>query len=323
MGSSALGADPFLWALLAALSGGLAAGQALRAFLPLGGEREPMLRKRPSRVSRAIALLAIALLAISALLIFADKTSLASELGAGFRVGVLSGGAVSLLPWACAVAALGLFAGFRPLALGLPLLGLSLLAEGFLSLCLQGWLPFRANASESFEIAHLLPYSVEPSGFSGQLELPERDSVPIAQDLALATTEVCLRVDCLTFAGPFRLAASIVSPGGVSQGGVSSAADTSVSGAVATFSPVLRFYRVVGMASPDGRASLAFAKPRYAALLDAFLGLGSGASGSASALFGLASRSVRSSAIARLIVLEPVTFFLVADGSELRLRPEK
>ena len=261
MGSSALVADPFLWALLAALLGGLSAGQALRALLPLGGERESLLRKRPARLSRSVALLAIALLAASALLIFADKASLASALAAA-----------TLIPWACAVAILGLLAGFRPLVLGFPLLGLSLFALGFFALCLQGWLPFRAATGESFEMAHLLPYSVGPSGFRGQLELPERDSVPIAQDLALSTDAVCLRVESLAFAGPLRLAASIVSPGEASPG--YSDPSASHDRALVAFSPVLRFYRVVGIASPDGRASLSFSRPRHAAFLDAFLGLG-------------------------------------------------
>ena len=311
MGSSALGADPFLWALLAALSVGLAAGQSLRAFLPLDGERELMFCKRPSRVSRAIALLAVALLAVSALLIFADKASLKSELATAV-----------LIPWACVAAAIGLLAGSRPLALGLPLLGLSLLALGFLAFCLQGWLPFRAAASEGFEVAHLLPYSADPSGFRGQLELPERDSVPVAQDLALSTNAVCLRVECLAFSGPLRLAASIVALGEAPPGEVPRGDPLSPGkGAIVAFSPVLRFYRVVGIASPDGRASLSFAKPRHAVFLDAVLGLG--AARSASTFFGLAVRSARSSPPARLLALEPVTFFLAANGSQVWLGAEK
>jgi hypothetical protein len=304
MGSSALVADPFLWALLAALSVGLAAGQALRAFLPLGGEREPMLRKRPARLSCSIALFAVALLAVAALLIFADKASLASAIAAA-----------TLIPWACATVAVGFLAGLRPFVFGLPLLGLSLSALGFLAFCLQGWLPFRAAASESFEVARLLPYSADPSGFNGQLELRERDSVPVVQDLALSTNAVCLRAECLAFSGPLRLAASIVAPGGAPP-----AADplTPGDGAIAAFSPVLRFYRIVGIASPDGRASLSFARPRHAALLDAFLGLGPGASRPASALFGFVTRSARSSAPSQLIALGPVAFFLASDGSELR-----
>lgn len=310
MGSSALGADPFLWALLAALSGGLAAGQALRAFLPLGGEQEPLLRKRPARLSRSIALFAVALLAVSALLIFADKTSLASEFTTA-----------ALIPWPCVAAALGFLAGLRPLALGLPILGLSLLALGFLALCLQGWLPFRAAVSESFEVAHLLPYSADPAGFRGQLELPERDSVPVAQDLALSTNAVCLRVECLAFSGPLRLAASIVAPGGSSLGEALPSADPFALGesAIAAFSPVLRLYRVVGIASPDGRASLSFARPQHAAFLDAVLGLGVDAARPTSTFFGLAVRSARSSAPAHLLALEPVTFFLTADGSKIWL----
>lgn len=317
MGSSALVADPFLWALLTALAFGLAAGQGLRAFLPLPMGGAAFLQKRSARVARSIAVLALSCLDFACLLIFADKASLASELS--------SGAAVPLLPWACAAAILGLLAGFRPFVLGLPLLGLSLLALGFLSLCLQGWLPNRASEGGSFAVAHLLPYSVASTGFRGQLELPERDSVPVAQDLSLSTTSVSLRVESLALAGPLRFAASIVSLGKVPSGVISPRpSDPSTADAEAgpRFSSVLRYYRVVGIVSPDGRSSLVFSRPRHAALLDAVIGLGLGPDPSASALFGLASRSARSSSPVQLFALEPVDFFLSADGSELEARPE-
>jgi hypothetical protein len=135
----------------------------------------------------------------------------------------------------------------------------------------------------------------------------------VAQDLALSTDAVCLRVECLAFSGPLRLAASIVASGEAPPGDPPAPAD----GPIAAFSPVRRFYRVVGMTSSDGRASLSFAKPRYAAFLDAVLG--ADAARPASALFGLAVRSTRSSAPAHLLALEPVTFFLAADGSKIWL----
>jgi hypothetical protein len=297
MGSSSLAslaasssADPYLWSALAAIAAGLAAGQAVRALVPTVWGRAGFERKRSARGARAIALLALALLAAAALLVLADKTSLAAALPSG------------LVPWACVLFGLGLVAGFRPFAAGLPLLAVAVCLVFSLGLCLEGWLPVRPSNDGGFEVARLLPYQTGPSGFRGQLELPERDSVPVAQDLSLSTNALKLRVETLAFAGPLRLLSSLAFPRGASAG----------------YSPTLRLYRVVGAASADGSSSLDFSRPPRASWLDLFLGLGS--RDSRTALFGLASRRSLASPPAALVALESVSFALSADASTLALR---
>lgn len=322
-------ADPFLWASLAALCLGLAAGQAGRALLPLRLGREGFFDKRPARASRAIFFLGLSLLFGAALLVFADKAALASDMAAGFVLVAESSGASLFLPWLCLVVLLSCLAGLRPLALGLPLLGISLLLPLLLGLALAGWLPLRpgpaiARPTDSFPVARLLPYEVGERSFRGQLELPERDSVPVVQDVALSANAAALSVDSLAFSGPLRLAALLASPAARSSLRLASSSDADASpnatGASA-FSPVLRLYRVAGLSSPDGASSLSFREPGGTALLALLLPSPSG-SGTRSALLGLASRSRATSRASALVALEPVSFSLSADGSTLSFSPE-
>jgi hypothetical protein len=308
--------DPYLWAFAACLLASLGSGQALRALASIRDAGLAAARRRQGRVARALALLSLAILSVAGLLVFADKAAALSALS-------------SATPYWFAgfVCLCGLFAGFRPWALGLPLAGLVGLAVLLLSLALEGWLPLRPSAaaqSDGMEIARLLPYEVGADSFRGQLELPERDSVPVAQDLGLASSSVSLRVECLELGGPLRLAAELAAV-------LSPESRAGAKAGPAAFAPAARFYRVVGLAAPSaGRSSpapsLDFAKPARIALLDSVLalpasgGLEPGAPpASSSFLFGLASRTRRSSPAAQLLALEPVLFLLSADGGTLSI----
>jgi hypothetical protein len=310
MGSEALAvyataniwADPYFWTTLVAVFFGFASGQALRVFIRLKENRVVARRRRSRRIARAIAFLSIGILAFAALLVLADKAALVGGI-ARF---------LAIPSWVAFVAVVGMAAGFRPFVLGTPLAALALSVLGLVGLCLDGWLPLRA-AGSSFEIARLLPYEVGPNGFSGHFELPERDSVPVAQELGLPSNSVSLRVESLELAGPLRLAVGLLKV-------VSAGERVRSSDASASFSTVARFYRIVGLASPGG--DMRFASPRHIALLDTLLslppngGLEPGAM-VRSTLFGLATRFRRTSGAERLVTLEPVSFGISADGSAL------
>jgi hypothetical protein len=273
-------AEPFLWACLGAFLAGAAATQALGAW------RAPS--RRGARLSRSALLLGLALLCLTGLLVLAGAPRARAALGSG------------LVPCSAVALALGALSGARPLALGLPLLVLAAVPLVLLRLGLEGWLPLRPPAGEgarAVEIARLLPYEVDATRARVQLELIERDSVPVAQDLVLGAAAVSLRLESLALAGPLRLAAVLVLPErrkpayGEGEDGPA------------------RFYRVVGLGGMD------FARPRYATLLDALLPPpAEGAEGS-SALFGLARRDARSSPAAPLSALRPLAFSLSADGA--------
>jgi hypothetical protein len=299
-------ADPFLWIGTAAVFAGLAAGQALRAFAPAGPGRIHAFRLRSRRIARAIAFLSFGILAVAALFVLADKGGLAGAWASGpARLG--------LLAWSALALAFGIGAGSRPLLLGLPLAGLGLVALGLVRFGLQGWLPIRsdAGAASDVEVARLLPYEVGPASFHGQLELPRRDSLPVVQEVGLASSSIGLCVESLELRGPLRLAACILLPDARSF--------------ATAYSPTQRLYRVVGLVAPGGLASgLAFPAPRYIRLLDAALPLPAsvglepaGPTARATAFFGLAQRARRTSAEKPLAVLEPLVFGL--GGADLAI----
>jgi hypothetical protein len=281
-------ADPYLWASAAAVFAGLAAGQAARALIFARGGESRTTRRRSRRIARATSFLSLGILAFAALLVFADKTALGPE----------------LILWVALIAVLAVAAGCRPLSAGLPLVFVALAALAMLRLSLEGWLPLRpAAAGASVKIAALLAYDVGPSSFRGHLELPVRDSVPIAQELGLASSSAALSVESLELWGPLGFAVSIAAPQ-----------------ARPDFAPMTRFYRIVGVAAPGGIFQK-FASPVHVLFLDAVLPLPAaagiepgGGAVSRQAVFGLARRSRRTSAAAPLIALEPLSFGLDEDG---------
>jgi hypothetical protein len=290
------GADPCLWVGLAAVFAGLACGQALRAFVRIRESPSLAAQRRARRLARAIALFSLVILSMVGLLVVADKAAILEPGGGIPRI---------LLYWAAGLAFISLLAGFRPLVLGLPLASLCLAAFGLLFLCLEGWLPLRSSNGPA-EVARLLPYQVGQGSFRGQLEMPERDSVPVVQDLGLASASVGLRVESLSFTGPLRLAANFAAMGMGRALGPS-------------FLPSSDFHRVVGLSSTGGE--LRFDSPRHATLLDRIIPLPAGggpapgsAPESASILFGAAKRTRCTSEAVTLVTLEPVLFSIGADG---------
>ena len=307
--ASSLVADPYLWAGGSAFFAGLALGQGARAlFGPsarfLFGSRKAgssLLRSR--RIARATAYLSLAILAAAGLFVLADKAGLGAAWGAERP---------ALLAWAALALVGGGLAGFGPLVLGLPLAILAGLAFGLLRLGLEGWIPLRSAGSGRVEVARLFPYEVGPAFFRGQLELPERDSVPVAQELSLGSASAAPRLEGLELRGPLRLAALMALP---------KARSASTASAID-----LAFYRVVGLAAP-GAKDLIFPGPRHAGILDALLPLpeggglaSSGAPAEAAFPLGLVSRTRRTSAAASLVALETLAFELDAGDFSIALR---
>jgi hypothetical protein len=298
--------DPYLWAALAALFVGLAAGQVLRAFLRSRRRGDVDRRRRAARFARAIAYLSLGILALAALFVLADKSGLSEALIAGRSVLIAS----------CAMFfVLGLCAGLAPLLLGLPIACLAFAALGFLRFALAGWLPIRSDSGSSLLIARLLPYEVGPSSFKGQLELLERDSLPVVQDLGFASSSVGIRVECIELKEPLRIAACIASP--------------KVRAASKAYAGTLRLYRIDGLvAQGDASPGLDFKRPLHFRLLDAVLPLPSGeglapafSPARAQALFGLAERTRRTSLFGSLALLQPLSFELALPDLSIALRP--
>lgn len=284
--------DPYLWSALAALLLGLALGQALRwasTFTRRARATGKGRKSRGGRSARALALLGLAFLPATAMLVFPDKASLLDP---------------GLLAWAGIALAIGALAGFWPRAAGLGLAAALIGALVAVDAGLSGWIDFRGPS----RIASILPYELvagEPgaggrgASFRGELELVERDSVPVAQAVAMGSSEVAVAVESLELRGPLALAAALVGRG---EGG--------------------RFYRVVGLVAP-GAQPLHF--PEASALLSSIAaiapgeGLEPGAPALRSeALLGLFVRRRGASESARLIPLEPARFAL-DEGMEARV----
>ena len=288
----ALKVDPYLWSALAALFAGLSLGQVSRwasTFFPRARTRRDARSKRARRWTRAVAFFALALLPATAILVFPAKASLS---------------VAALLPWSAAVLALGALMGAWPKAAGIPI---ALLVVAFfvgLGAGLSGWLAFKGPGL----VASLLPLDVvvpqsaaEAPSFRGELELAERDSVPIAQRIEMQSSEVALVAESIELAGPLGLAAKLARSG--SSG---------------------RFYRVVGLVSPNAPPTLF---PSASTLLGRVAALGSGegfepgaAPAMREALWGLFTRRRSASPSARLVVLEPLRFYL-GEGVEPKLDP--
>jgi hypothetical protein len=294
MASSLFSADPYLWATAASIFAGLAAGQALRALLRLGEGELAALRRRPRRIARAICLVGLCILALAALLVLPGRVALASAFDP-------AGGSV-VLPWSALVFFLALLGGLLPFAAGLPLAALSLAALVLLRLALDAWLPLRPGAPPT--IASFLPYEVGTAYFRGQLELQERDSIPVAQELSLGSSSIALTAELLELGGPLGLCAEL-----------------SLLPRRAEAAPARRFYRIVGLAAPGG-LSQAFPPPPYLNILDYLLPLPAeegtepgGAAARRIELFGLARRSRTTSPAIPLVALDRVFFVLDGEGA--------
>jgi hypothetical protein len=295
LGAAGLWADPWFWAGAAAAFSGLAAGQAVRIVLPGREDGAKTLRRKPRRISRALAFLSLGILALAGFLVLADRNSLS---GVGLAEGT---GLPWLLIWALLLALLCTLAGLRWLAAGLPLAALCLGALWLLRLALQGWLPLPPGSG--VRVASFLPYELGPKGVRGHLELVSGGSALPSQELALGSASIALSVETLDLAGPLGFLAELSSgTAPVPAAGVST------------------FYRLVGIAAP-GAEPQSFATPVHLDLVDAVLALpeGEGRAPGASvsskpALFGLALRSRRTSQALGLVALEPLSFTLGRAG---------
>jgi hypothetical protein len=308
--ASGIFADPYLWAAAGAAFVGLAAGQALRGFVSVREGSLRHRRRRPLRVARAIALLSLGILCLAALLVLADRASLAEGLARGL-----------IVPWAALTGLMAFVAGFMPIAVGLPIAGLCLAILGFASLSLEGWLPYRSSSGSPVEAARILPYEVGPASFRGQIEMTERDSVPIVQEMSVAAPSVGLCVEGLSLDGPLGFIADLVHPRRPIIGAAAARGVPTVSKPAK-----LRLYRIVGLVSPGG-ASWFFPNPPHLDFLEALLPLpaDSGLAPAAplaerSVLFGLATRTRAASPAVSLLALEPVVFGLRDDASVFIIR---
>ena len=292
---SSLASSAYLWISATGLFMGLAAGQGLKALVSTGEGFLRARRRRPGRQARAIAFLSLGILSLAGLLVLPPKP-LSLAIG-------------EAACWAILVFLLAGLAGFRPLAAGLPLAALCIAGLMLARLALEGWLPLRPVAAGSpYLVASLLPYEVGPSSFRGHLELPERDSVPVAQEVGLGAALAAVSVESLALSGPLAFLGDLALVPAPAN------ADS------------LRLYRVVGIAAPGG-LSQSFPVPSHILYLDRILPLPPGAgaepggeAASLFAFFGLASRSRLTSPPKPLIALEPVTFSVSLEEGSVKFR---
>ncbi len=293
--------EPYLWASAIALFVGLAVGQAARALFLERRRDERSARLKSRRIARAVAFLSLGILALAALLILADKGALVAGIS---RVGT-SGMPGPLVFWAGIVACLGILAGIWPLAAGLPVLAVTLAGLVLVRLSLEGWRPLRpATAGGTAKIAELLPYEVAAASFRGHLELLERDSAPVTQELGLASNSVALSIENLKLTGPLAFLARLVLPPSMGNRDVSAS----------------RYYHLIGIAAAGGR-NQAFAMPPHIRILNALLPLPTGggqepgsAAVSRGGILGMAIRLRQTSAATSLVALQPVSFSLSEEG---------
>ena len=289
--------NPYLWSTLASLFLGLALGQCLRWLIPGKGNARAGIRRGPPRLARATSFLALSILALAGFLVFSYKVE-------GLASGALADG---MIAWSLAITFLALLVGSRPLIFGLPVACLGIAILVVLGSCLQGWLPLRIAEGGSHEIGQLLPYEVGPASFRGQFEMHEHDSVPIVQELSLASDSIGICVESLDLRGPLAFLADLVLPSRLTP-------------LAAPTENALRLYRIAGLVAPGG-AALHFPSPARLRFLDAVLPLPEnlgfqpgGVSETRSALFGLAQRRRASSPTSVLAALQPLRFFMTSDS---------
>jgi hypothetical protein len=308
--AAGLWAEPYLWASIFALFLGLAGGFAARAFLPprrgrprAGTKRRASLQasalslrgRRSGRIAASIAWLSLAILALAAFLVLPGRPRIEA---------LLKGGeAGAFYCWLSALALVALLGGFRPLLLGLPLAALLGAAFSLLGLGLSGWLPLRS--SSPVEIARLLAYEIGPASIKGQLEMAERDSAPIVQDVRLASATCALQAESLSLDGPLGFLAEL----SLKLRGSRNGDGTRESGADMFR---LTLYRVLALAAP-GAADLTMASPAHEALVDALVPPLQGGE-EASGAFGLAARRRSTSPAVAPRLLEPLVFGLGPRG---------
>lgn len=264
-------ANPWPWALGAAVSLGLGLGCFGRALLRRLGGRSRGDGRGSALSVLGMVLLAAAVLFATGLLVFPEKASL---LDPPLRLSM------------AVAAGLGLGAGLLPRALGLPLLFALASTVAYVAVCLGGWLPLEGSK----RIATLTPFVVSSSGWSGELGVEEKDSVPIIQAIAGKGSDVRLVVERLELSGPVALVAGP------------------------------EWYRVVGTASgaqDEAAETSVFSPP--ARLLDIALPIGPGLGAAASLPF--ARRWREGSSPVALVALVPIRFSLGpgTPGGELRV----
>ena len=297
--ASGLWREPYLWASATTLLIGLAVGQVARALFLDRRRDARSARRKGRRIARAVAFLSFGILALAALLILADKGALVA--------GISRGGASwipgSLVLWAGIIAGLGIIAGMWPIKAGLPVLAVTLAGLVLLHLGIEGWLPLRPTAGGPAKIAELRPYEVAASSFRGHLELLERDSVPVTQELGLASNSVAISIESLKLKGPLAFLARLVLP---------SIGNRDVSAS--------RYYHLIGIAAPGGLAQT-FTVPVYIRFFDTLLPLSDGAGRepgstavSRDGIFGLAQRMRQTSGATSLVALQPISFGLSEEG---------
>ncbi|HET7839479.1 MAG TPA: hypothetical protein VFL04_06935 [Rectinemataceae bacterium] len=273
--------NPWLWSGLALFLFGLALGQILRALV---------LRRRGGPASpkaagiRASLLASLGLLALAALLILPAPEALRSS---------------GLAAWAGAAFALGGFAGFLPMPVGLPLLILAAGSFGLMRSGLAAWLPWDGPG----EIARLLPIEVrvEPaSRVRAELDLgsgrAEREARMM--DLGFASAGLC--VEGLELRGPLAALAVLAR----------------CDRPPADSGRAARFFRVAGLIGPgEARALLPVSAGPLTRLvgLDALGGFEPGGKAESRALGSLILGRRATSGLQSLEALSPVSFSIDAS----------
>lgn len=144
-----------------------------------------------------------------------------------FVLAVRNGLGVPDLKWYALVGlALGLFGGLLPRLTGIPLLTLAVLAV-FLGISeVSSWHPWQ----DELRVLELKIYAADETSSLCGLSLPDRNAVPVLQNLRLAPGDLVLHVDVLILEGPlaffcgsrhYRLASLEADPGSRKVGEVS------------------------------------------------------------------------------------------------------
>ncbi|MDA8408822.1 MAG: hypothetical protein M0001_00360 [Treponema sp.] len=260
--------NPWPWMLFATCFAGAGLGFFARALFRSRSRRG---RSPVPPSILAMILLAAAVCAAAGLLIFPDKASLGDRL---------------LLPSGLVATALGLASGLLPRTFGVGFLVALAAICAYAALCLEGWLPLKAVQ----RVATLTPFIVASSGSHGELQVDERDTVPLVQRVDILGTNAGLIVERLHLGGPL-----------------------SVFGR--------EHYRVAGIAVARGAVlSIETSFAPHVDPIDASLPLAQGPSAERSLLF--ASRWREASAPMPLVAFRTLSFILdprAAKAAELRV----